>query len=199
MALPHFEFIPHSFLHFSPEPFQITHDYDAIFFGSPRAVAFFLTEASIRSEAAIGCVGHKTAKTLKELGYKVDFTLEKSGEIEEAKKEFVQWVGAKKVLFPQSNRSLKSFSNLFDSNQKEEIVVYNTGIKCETIDNCEFYVFSSPSNVEAFLQCNQIAQPSPVIAWGESTKKSLEEHSIYVHHTLSTSNLHELIEVLSNR
>lgn len=197
--LPDFEFITHSFLEFTPNSFQAPEDYDAVFFGSPRAVTFFLRETSIQSNVGIGCVGKKTAQILIDLGYHVSFVLDKSGEIEQSKKKFTNWVSDKKIVFPISNRSLKSFSSLIPEIQKEEIVVYNTDSRCISIEHCDYYVFSSPSNVEAYFDCNEIPSSSQIIAWGESTQKSLEEHQLEVQYTLSTSSLAELIKVLSNR
>lgn len=197
--LTDFEFITYSFLEFTPNSFQAPEDYDAIFFGSPRAVTFFLREASIRPSAEIGCVGKKTAQILIDLGYIVTFVLDKSGEIEASKKKFTNWVSDKKIVFPLSNRSLRSFSSLIPKDQKEEIVVYNTDSKCKSIEPCEYYVFSSPSNVEAFFDCNQVPTSSKFIAWGESTQKSLEERQIKVQCTLSTSSVAELQQFLSNR
>ncbi|MBL4861995.1 MAG: uroporphyrinogen-III synthase, partial [Crocinitomicaceae bacterium] len=99
-------------------------DYDIIFFGSPRAVTFFTNQERIDAQIAIACIGKKTAEQLQKKGYTVDFIGSSSSNPDEIGQTFKEWCGKKKVLFPISNRSLRSIASFFNIQQKIEVVVY---------------------------------------------------------------------------
>ena len=189
--------VAHSFLQFEAIPFKIEEDYEVIFFGSPRAVDFFLSQEIIPSNSIIGCIVEITAQSLIKSGLKSDFTGTTSGDASMIAKEFKAFVGDKKVLFPQSNISNHSVSSVFDSSQIMEISIYKTAVYSKSIPNSTFYVFTSPSNVDGFLEENQINESSIVIAWGKTTEKHLFEKKIKVNHVLKDSNLNELIHLLT--
>ena len=189
--------VAHSFLQFEAIPFKIEEDYEVIFFGSPRAVDFFLSQEIIPSNSIIGCIGEITAQSLIKFGLKSDFTGTTSGDASMIAKEFKAFVGDKKVLFPQSNISNHSVSSVFDSSQIMEISIYKTAVYSKSIPNSNIYIFTSPSNVDGFLEENQINESSIVIAWGKTTEKHLFEKKIKVNHVLKDSNLNELIHLLT--
>ena len=60
------------------------------------------------------------------------------------------------------------------------------------------YVFTSPSNLAAFLQKNQVPESAKVIAWGNTTEKALRNSKVQVSKTLIKAQLEELLEVLAN-
>jgi uroporphyrinogen-III synthase len=60
------------------------------------------------------------------------------------------------------------------------------------------YVFTSPSNLAAFLQKNRVPEAAKVIAWGNTTEKALRNSKVQVSRTLITAQLEELLEVLAN-
>ncbi|MDG1330867.1 MAG: uroporphyrinogen-III synthase [Crocinitomicaceae bacterium] len=188
----------HSFLSFSPIEFDVERDYDVLLFGSVRSVIFFKACESIPENKAIGCVGGKTAELLETLGHTVDFVGAKSGEPKRVAEEFKSWLGAKRVLFPISDRSLKTISSVIDENQKEEVVVYSTEVKDSVVDECDVYVLTSPSNVEGFFIENDIPKGSEVIAWGKSTESALIEKGIRVTKVLSDSSFTMLIDSLQS-
>ena len=188
--------INHSFLSFSPVEFDIQGEYDVIFFGSPRAVIFFQAGQSISSNKLIACVGGKTAELLESLGHEVAFVGEKSGEPKVVAEEFKVWLGSRRVLFPVSDRSLRTISRLIPADQKEELVVYSTEVKGKAVEESDVYVFTSPSNVEGFLIENVVPKGSKVIAWGKSTEGSLVSCGITVDHCLKDSGFEGVIEIL---
>ena len=189
--------IAHTFLQFEAIPFQVKEPYDAIFFGSPRAVDFLLSQEIIPANTILGCIGEITAHSLIKFGMKSDFTGTTSGDASMIAKEFKAFVGDKKVLFPQSNISNRSISSIFDSTQIMEISIYKTAVHSKSIPNSTIYVFTSPSNVDGFLEENQINESSIVIAWGKTTEKHLIKKKIKVNHVLKNANLNELIHLLS--
>lgn len=166
-----------SFLQFDPIPFTIDRQYDVVFFSSPRSVLFFYAQYSIASEALIACTGDKTKAVLESLGKTVAFagTSSNPKEIAEA---FIKWNGEKVVLFPMSNISKKSISNLLDTKQKIEVEAYTTKIINSTISNQDCYVFTSPSNVIGFFESDNDLNNSTTIAWGATTALELEKNEI---------------------
>ena len=187
--------IAHSLIRFEAIPFQVNQSYDVLFISSIRAAEFFLKTKKIKPETAIACIGQITARKLEDLGLKISFVGEKSGNPIEVAEEFKKWLGNRTVLIPQSNISKRTIASLLPSNQSIEPIVYKTESDCKIIAVCETYVFTSPSNVESFLTCNEPPQ-GKVIAWGETTKKCMEAKGITVSNTLQKSEMEELIKIL---
>ena len=199
-----FEVEGHSFLSFSGVEFEALQNYNVIFFGSPRAVIFFMEGSSIPEGVEVACIGDKTAELLESLGYIVSFRGERSGEPGVVAEAFKVWLGSRtstplspKVLFPVSDRSLKTISSEIDEDQKEEVVVYSTEVKGKLVGVSDVYVFTSPSNVEGFFIDNVIPLGSEVIAWGKSTETTLISRGSAVNYCLTNSSFEELIEYLS--
>ncbi len=187
--------IAHSLIRFEAIPFQVNQTYEVLFISSIRAAEFFLKTEKIKPETVIACIGQTTARKLEELGLKISFVGEKSGNPIEVAEEFKKWLGNRTVLIPKSNISKRTIGSLLPSSQCIEPIVYKTVSDCEVIPACETYVFTSPSNVDSFMECNEPPQ-GKVIAWGETTKKCIEEKSITVSNTLQTSGMEELIKLL---
>lgn len=190
--------IAHSFLQFEPIPFQLKDSYEAIFFGSPRAVDFFLSQETIPQGTIIGCIGEITAEFLKKHRLEADFIGKTSGNASLIAEEFKNFIGNKKILFPQSSISNRSISSVFNASQITEVSVYKTAIQSMKIPVCDIYVFTSPSNVDGFLAENKISVNGKIIAWGKTTEKHLKSKELTVHTTLLKATMIELIEVLEN-
>lgn len=189
--------IAQSFIHFEPIPFTVIKPFDVIFFSSPRSVLFYKLLFEIPKNVQIACPGNKTAEILTDLGYEVAYFGDKSGNISENANSFKNWCGKKRVLFPTSDRSLQTVSNLFPDSQKEIVTVYKTKIVSKPLEFCETYVFTSPSNVEGFLAVNEIQKNATIYSWGESTTKYLTERNVHVTETLVNSSIDDLIRILS--
>ena len=192
------DLVAHSFLQFKSIPFVVeSSTYEVIFFGSPRAVRFFLEQEIIPPNVLTACVGETTAQSLRETGYKVDFVGVNSGNPSKIAEEFKQFVGTKKVLFPQSETSNRTISSIFDSDQISEICIYKTAVVSKSIPDCSIYVFTSPSNVDGFLSDNKISLNAKIIAWGSTTEKHIKSKGLSVNHTLSNATVEELILLLN--
>jgi uroporphyrinogen-III synthase len=98
-------------------------------------------------------------------------------------------------LFPQSSISKRSVSKHLPENQVVERIVYKTVYACQEIDSCGVYIFTSPSNVQSFLSCNKKID-GKIIAWGETTKATLESYGFSVSKTLTVSDEVNLIAAL---
>lgn len=195
--LSHIELTSHSFLSFKAIPFQLDDSVDCVFFSSPRAVNFYLASAPLKPETLIAVAGQSTAKSLEQLGYHVHFIPSESGKVEAASLEFSNWLGSKSVLFPISSRSNKSYSQFIHSSQIRLIEVYETIIEAKKIPLVDCFVFTSPSNVKGFFMENELPKNARVIAWGESTLKSLNNFHKGEILTLNESSENELIRVLN--
>jgi uroporphyrinogen-III synthase len=191
------ELIAHSFLQFEAIPFKIKSSFEAIFFGSPRAVDFFLKQEIVDPLVFIGCVGEITAQSLIEKGYTPNYIGKSSGDTSKIAIKFKELVSNKIVLFPQSSISNRSIASVFPAEQIKEISIYKTVTYSKIISNCDYYVFTSPSNVDGFLNENQFSSTAKIIAWGKTTKKYLIEKGVKVEHTLKNSTVEELIEYLN--
>ena len=188
------DLITHSFLTFEEVSFSIKESYEAIFFGSPRAVKFFFSQQQLAENCTIiGCIGEMTAESLRAIGIEPTFIGQQAGNPSEVGQQFKEIVGSKRVLFPQAENSNRSVASLFPTDQPEEVTCYKTSTNSSHIPNCDYYVFTSPSNVEGFLKVNAISSKATVIAWGKTTEKYLVEKGIVVDYTLKEAKEEEVL------
>lgn len=177
--------------------FEIAHPYDVVFFSSPRSITYFLKKHPIPSKFKIGCVGKGTAIHAQRLGLTPDFVGSYSGEPSKNAQELAEWLGDRRILFPISDISQRNLIEFIPSDQVEAVIAYSTKSSPLAIPKQDVYIFSSPSNVESFLQCNE-APNGIIIAWGKSTENVLKAHSIHPNVTLLRSEESELIVALSS-
>ena len=180
-------------------PIPKSDEYDAVFFTSPRSALFFLGKIDLDETKFIGAIGKSTASYVHQQGYSVHFTGMQSGKPQEVAETFKAAIGDQKVLFPQSSRSKKSVQKYLEQEQCVDLVVYETLLEPEELkEPPEILVFTSPSNVEAYLKKNSINKNQKIIAWGDSTALYLEDHDCSAIRTLEKSNLDELKFVLDD-
>ena len=74
---------------------------------------------------------------------------------------------------------------------------YKDKLKEIEISKCHIYIFTSPSNLDAFLTINEIREDSKVIVWGNSTSENAKSKGLKVDFVLTKSSLDELIQFLS--
>lgn len=187
-----------SLIQFQAIPFQIVNSSDCVFFSSPRSAEFFLSSIQLRKEQLIAVAGDATKRQVESYGYKVSFIPKNSGLVTQSSLEFSEWLGTKTVLFPVSSISNKSYAQNLDGNNVSIIEVYKTKLVSKEICECDLYVFTSPSNAEAFFEKNEIPPASKVITWGESTSKSLLNLHGIESFILSDSYVETLIKNLNN-
>jgi uroporphyrinogen-III synthase len=194
-----FELLEQSLISFNPLPFVWNGQEDVVFFSSPRAVDFFLEKELLTMQGKfIGCVGDGTAKVLQKFGFTPHFVGEKSGDPESVALAFKQFVGNNHVLFPCSNRSLQTIASVIPPEQVTLLPVYATELLNTTIESCDIYVFTSPSNVEAFELTNTLSESAKIIAWGTSTAVSLKKRNKTPNFTLEIATVNSLIHLLNN-
>lgn len=191
------QLIAQSFLFFEPQAFVWNGEEDIIFFSSPRAVDFFHAQHPLTNEKAYACAGEKTKDRLLDYGIRASFVAGCSGKVSDMSKAFAEFAKGKRVLFPISNISKRSYSQNLPKENCQFIQVYQTHIRPTKIENCDLYIFTSPSNVKGFLMKNPVPQ-QPCISWGETTSKTLKEHGFKIIRQLDISSLEALIKVLSD-
>lgn len=187
-----------SLISFKPTAFEVTESFDVIFFSSIRSAEFFLRQDEIDDSKKIACIGQETATKLKNLGMNVDFIGMNSGNPSEVSLEFKDWLGKRNVLIPHSYESLLSITEFLKPDQVALVEVYKTVLEPKIIPNCDCYVFTSPTNVRAFLMANDVSILKNVIAWGRSTEKELLLNKIPVMKVLQTGTLFELKNYLTS-
>ena len=188
-----------SLIRFKAVPFSITEEYPVIFFSSIRAAHFFLLEKELAPSTAIACIGAETALKLKQLGLECEFVGDKAGDPESVAAAFKNWLGDRKVLIPCSDRSNRSVANALPEGQSQEVIVYKTIHDPVLINDCDIYIFSSPTNVESFFKENILPDPAAVISWGKTTDRALQKHDITPVHTLQHSSNKEIVSWLEKQ
>jgi uroporphyrinogen-III synthase len=181
---------------FEALPFDCPRKYDILFLASIRAAEFFLSQCT--TTALIACAGLETAKKVAERYQKeVAFIAQQSGLPKAEAERFNAWRKGRSVCFPSSQLSIGTYAALIPDSEKMIVPVYNTRFKKLHIKEKDIYIFSSPSNVLAFLEHNTIPAHAKVVAWGSSTAQELEKQQISVTKVLKGQQQTELLTWLS--
>jgi uroporphyrinogen-III synthase len=185
-----------SLLDFSALPFECPPAHDILFLASIRAADFFFSQCN--STAQIACAGLETARKVAEKHQKeVHFIAQQSDQPKLEAERFNIWRHGRSVCFPSSQLSIGTYASLLPLNEKIILPVYQTQSKMCTISEKDIYVFSSPSNVQAFLASNHIPTGAKIVAWGSSTANALIERKIGVTKILNGQQQEDLLHWLS--
>lgn len=193
LEIPQIKFAPVDFILPDPSTYAI------IFFSSKRSVRSFFSQAIPFPQHQYACIGKTTAEELRKHVSEVAFIGDKSGQPEQVAKEFKAFVGTKRVLFPQSQRSNRSMQHQLDDNQVINLITYHTLEAPKRINQqLDCLIFTSPSNLHAFLTVNTISPKTTIISWGETTTVHLKKENLHPKFTLQESSFKELTSVLKN-
>ena len=185
-----------SLIDFSAVPFECPTSHDILFIASIRAADFFF--ANCQTSAQIACAGLETAKKVAERYQKeVHFIAQHSDQPVLEAQKFNEWRNGRSVCFPSSQLSVGTYAALIPESEKIILTVYDTRYKNSSIQEKDIYVFSSPSNVRAFLKYNTIAANAQVVAWGSSTEQELVKKQIRVSKVLNGQQQADLLNWLS--
>ena len=171
---------------------------DWIFFSSSNAVRHFFHGKPKLSEQRMAAIGKGTAQTLAAF-HRVDFVGD-AMDIEDSAYRFADMIQKQTVLFPVAADSLRHVQAAFDPQQIIDLPVYRTIETPCSVDICDVYVFSSPSNVRSFFNHhNAHASTMHCVAFGEATAHELrqkEVHSIQIPQGLDAPDLlHTIIRL----
>ena len=185
-----------SLIDFSAVPFECPPSHDILFIASIRAADFFFSNC--QTSAQIACAGLETAKKVAERHQKeVHFIAQQSYQPKLEAQKFNEWRKGRSVCFPSSQLSVGTYAALIPESEKIILTVYDTRYKNSSIQEKDIYVFSSPSNVRAFLKYNTIAANAQVVAWGSSTEQELVKKQIRVSKVLNGQQQADLLNWLS--
>lgn len=151
---------------------------DVIFFTSPRSVNFYFKGTTYENQL-LATVGEATAQELEKHKLSAHFIGQTASNPKQVAKEFKTWLGDKTVLFPQSQRSNRTIQSELHAEQYIDLLVYETHLeskKAEYSPDC--LVFTSPSNVEAYLLTNEITNEQVVLSFGTTTADYLTRRGI---------------------
>lgn len=152
---------------------------DWIFFNSKNAIEhFFKLNPVILKKTKIGVLGRGSEATLRKYNRVADFSGDDLGISTEAiAQEFAKTVDGQTVFIPRAEGSLMSIQNALTSNTTViDMPIYETVLE-DNIDKsyAEVLIFTSPSNVKAYFQSNEIEPEQKIICIGYSTAKVIEE------------------------
>ena len=167
-----------------------------IFINSAFAFDSILNLRAEFNSKKIAAFGKATAKYIQKNGIKVDFVGE--GSPENVANSFANSILSEDVVFfPSSNVSLGSVQEKISDVNKIVKITYNTTFNNASIDNQDYLVFTSPSNVAAFLVSNTF-QNEKIISIGSSTTKALKNAGVdSVYQSYESSELSLADSVLS--
>lgn len=187
-----------SLLNFLPINFEIKRRFDVVFISSPRSYRYFISgNINLSNSFEFATIGQSTANHIKLPSSNIHFIGKTPGNPQQVALDFAAWLGNRRVLFPLAKHSKETIANLIPDEQKEVIRCYETTLLEQKIEPQDVYVFTSPSNVEAFLKVNAIPTSAKIIAWGKTTQKACLSLEIPVWKTLNESSLEELIQALA--
>ena len=173
-----------SLIDFEPIPFKTPSQMTWIFFGSRNAVQFYLEHSAIPSYVKVACVGSKTADFLKsKYAISADF-IGKGTDPKVIGKDFSK-IASGITLFPQSNISLRSIQKDLKDSEIIDLVIYKTISKAKVIEKQDQYFFTSPSNIDSYLEQNQLDLEAKYFCLGSSTQQKLTSLNVSDIQTIS--------------
>jgi uroporphyrinogen-III synthase len=170
--------------------FNIKKEFDWVFFSSSNGVRSFF-EQTTNVNAKYAAIGPATASAVP---FECDFVGEGTN-TEEIARMFFHLVGNERVLFPSAADSLNSTANLFKSEQVEIISTYKKDRVAMELPEARLYLFSSPSNVYAAQERNDLSKLN-CLAYGSATAKALQDAGVRNIHLVSSWNQKEIAKDL---
>lgn len=153
---------------------------DWIFFSSRNAVDyFFKLNPLIPKKTKIAVMGRGSESELRANGREPDF-VGSSADTARVARQFSKQAVGETVLFPAAKDSLRAIQRGLDNNIRIiDLPIYETAANEEAnASGADVLIFTSPSNVEAYLGPYLIDAHQKVIAIGKSTGQKLEEFGI---------------------
>ena len=173
-------------------PFQIQKDFDWVFFSSSNGARSFFEHAT-NAHAKYAAIGPATAKAVP---YECDFVGEGTN-TEEIARMFFHLAGNERVLFPSAQDSLNSAASFFQEDQIEIISTYKTTRLTIALPESRVYLFSSPSNVFAAQESNDLTKLN-CVAYGSATAKALQDAGVRNIHLVSSWDQKEIAKDLKS-
>lgn len=161
-------------------PFNIKKEFDWVFFSSSNGARSFFQQAT-NVNANYAAIGLATASAVP---FECNFVGEGTS-TEEIARMFFHLVGNERVLFPSAEDSLNSTANLFNQDQIEIISTYKKTRLALPLPEARLYLFSSPSNVYAAQESNDLVGMN-CVAYGTATASALKAAGVRNIHLVSS-------------
>ena len=173
-----------SLIHFEQIPYIFPTKMDWVFFSSKKGIQFFLQnkeQKHLLAEAVgnglkLAAIAPATAKYLKEVvGLLADF-VGSAHSVDDTAQAFLLIAQNQTIVFPQGQYSKQSIQKAIKGQtQIENLIVYQNTPHYQEIPKTDVAVFTSPLNVEAFVQKNDLHTIERVVAIGPTTAEALIE------------------------
>lgn len=173
-------------------PFQIEKEFDWVFFSSSNGARSFFQHAN-NARGKYAAIGPATAKAVP---YECDFIGEGTN-TEEIARMFFHLAGSERVLFPSAQDSLNSAASFFQKDRIEIISTYKKTRLSLALPEARIYLFSSPSNVFAAQEKNDLSKLN-CIAYGNATSKALQNAGVRNIHLVSSWDQKEIAKDLKS-
>ena len=164
--------------------FQVRYSYAPktqwIFFSSKNGIKYFFAQhPELKEDVKYGVISQASADYLNTFGKYADF-IGTGVNMTNIANNFREVLNDDSVLFPQAIDSLQTIQKqLSFKNTSYNLYVYKTIIKPEfNIPYTDVVIFTSPSNVTAYMGKYKIDSRQKIIAMGEKTKYKLSEYGI---------------------
>jgi hydroxymethylbilane synthase len=169
--------------------------FDWVFFFSSNAVEFFFRQnPSLPEDVLFGAVGPATAASLK--NYKRVTYSGFGNKTELVSEEFMNILGSKSVLVPQSDISIHPLLKKLGKDRCHDLICYRTALSPKIVQKADVYVFSSPSNVQSFFLMNSWDTNAKSVSFGPATTRALLEHGVRPFMELENMDSNEIVRAI---
>jgi|TARA_B110000879_G_scaffold63318_1_gene89103 uroporphyrinogen-III synthase len=164
------------------EPLPSMPKTDWIFFNSPKSAKLFFqtyTDLSLGDYKFAG-LSTGTSKEVKKWTNRVDYTGSSSLKTEDISIDFLSIVAnGDNVLIPCGSQTLGTLKKADEKKQVTEVEFYNT-LPNNWVAPTDFdlILFSSPSNVDSYIQTHEIRPDTICLAIGDKTSEAIEKHGL---------------------
>ncbi|CAN5307327.1 hypothetical protein BH09BAC5_BH09BAC5_18890 [soil metagenome] len=167
-------------------PLKLIPDTDWVFFSSKHAVRHFLGQTKLKPGMKFAAVGKATSDELRKFNLRADF-IGGGNDTRITAKQFGAVAGRSRVLFPQAKGSLKTVQQQLSTATVIDLVVYETIQRpADDLPEADVLVFTSPSNLEAFLEKKKILPHQKIVAMGHATGNTLKEKKYLSYYSPAT-------------
>jgi hydroxymethylbilane synthase len=161
-------------------------DADWVFFSSKHAVRHFLGQTKLKPGMKIAAVGKGTSDELRKFNLRADF-IGGGNDTRITAKQFGAVAGRSTVLFPQAKGSMKTVQQQLPTAKIIDLIVYETISRpADDLPDAAILVFTSPSNLEAYLTKKKISKQQKIVAMGHATGSTLKEKGFHSYYSPAT-------------
>lgn len=162
-----------SLLKFEPVAFKVPAAADWWFFYSSKAAEFCLFSATLPDNVRLAAIGDGTAKTLRELTGRVEFV--GNGSPVRVAEQFKAVAKGNRVFFPRAKNSLLTVQRVLDEHITvlDAVCYDNEPVAVAEPIQADVFIFTSPLNVAAYLDQQELAASTQILAIGGRTAAAL--------------------------